>query len=644
MKPMNRPTKDSPLNERLRTAAALAASGGVALAGVGVYRAATKAGQAVEKAGNTVESIGHTAGTVNKAGSAIRRHLTTFPTFKKVASKLHLSGRLRPIEFGFLRRFTPSVAQDRYKKTIHEHEEDRAIGNYVKSAAAGAVLGGALRGRRGLKAGALAGLGTQAAVRTATSGTKDTFGDRAPAAKKIEKIPAAAAATAALIIAAKKAKGRKLMRHSARVRRIELDLVGEGLTAAQKIAAVLKKKASAIPGMAEKLGGKFAAAPLAVKSAAVGGLAFAPLGAAASAIAPDKNTGRVDSAAHGAIKDGLFGAGLYGIAEPLAKKLLRTPHLLSRKVNGRSVIEFKSREEHHSHAEARDAGSRFQDSLKGYIEKSANYRGRPVEATDTPVLRNTLRRAAVVNRVATRGSRLVRDGALAVQGKRRTDARGRPLKYEHEKAYVGNAIKTGVIAGAGLAAAAHLRNNPAHYKEIQAVKRGITGERVARRGPKGTTRYVLPPAPKSRVGKSVVRGATKARGAIKNVARKLFAAERAGVIELDYYGKADWDLRDPRGKSARVFAPGSKTRERRPKKWHEKADTQRKLGGALAVAGTLAGLVVGGKVGARRAERRGAEALAAAKKRRPAWNKGLKRELTPDGPVFHNRKKGRPPA
>jgi len=55
---------------------------------------------------------------------------------------------------------------------------------------------------------------------------------------------------------------------------------------------------------------------------------------------------------------------------------------------------------------------------------------------------------------------------------------------------------------------------------------------------------------------------------------------------------AGWDIRDPRGKSARVFAPGSRQRVRREKEWYEKSDNERKMwkaGVLLAGAAGLAG-------------------------------------------------------
>jgi len=60
---------------------------------------------------------------------------------------------------------------------------------------------------------------------------------------------------------------------------------------------------------------------------------------------------------------------------------------------------------------------------------------------------------------------------------------------------------------------------------------------------------------------------------------------------------AGWDVRDPRGKSARVFAPGSRQRYRRPKEWHEKKENRDKIAAALIATAGIAGLAGGVKIG-----------------------------------------------
>ncbi len=79
--------------------------------------------------------------------------------------------------------------------------------------------------------------------------------------------------------------------------------------------------------------------------------------------------------------------------------------------------------------------------------------------------------------------------------------------------------------------------------------------------------------------------------------KKAFAAALERVTEFDEVAEgAGWDIRDPRGRSARVFAPGSRKRNRREKMWHEKAENERKLWKAAvataAVGGGAAGLVL----------------------------------------------------
>lgn len=71
-----------------------------------------------------------------------------------------------------------------------------------------------------------------------------------------------------------------------------------------------------------------------------------------------------------------------------------------------------------------------------------------------------------------------------------------------------------------------------------------------------------------------------------------------------------WDVRDGRGKSARVFAPGSRPRERREKHWHERAGNMRLIGALATVAAGGAGIAAGSRIGARR----GVQAASAAQR------------------------------
>jgi hypothetical protein len=86
--------------------------------------------------------------------------------------------------------------------------------------------------------------------------------------------------------------------------------------------------------------------------------------------------------------------------------------------------------------------------------------------------------------------------------------------------------------------------------------------------------------------------------AIKTKQKYGFSARLLSLKELDAIAsEAGWDVRDPRGKSVRVFAPGSKRRSRREKEWYERTDNERKLWaaglvGALGVGATGAAMVM----------------------------------------------------
>ncbi len=240
---------------------------------------------------------------------------------------------------------------------------------------------------------------------------------------------------------------------------------------------------------------------------------------------------------------------------------------------------------HHSEAQGRDEANRFKSAMKSYMDKSRTHGGSRVSFTDQAVLRSAWRKAADINRYGTRGTRIASDIHGAATGRAKVDSRGRPLKREWEKQWFKNTVRNTVIAGATLGGAAVLKHNP-KFRAAVAKKT------------KKATKVVRVAAKKA--GKGI-------RKVVKNVANvdKYFAAHPQ-THHFDFRADmAGWDVRDPRGRSARVFAPGARARERRSKRWHEKVDTIRKVAiigtvGALA-GGTLAGLRVGGKNAERRA-------------------------------------------
>lgn len=148
--------------------------------------------------------------------------------FKPKKKKHEMISKLRLIRFqdddygAYMR--PPSRAQvvrDRYMKQIHAREIDRANKHYLRSAGAGAALGLALRKtmplRQAAGVGALAGLGAQYAARRLAKSTKDPFGEETYAGKRLEKAPSIIGAGAAGIIGVRKLlKGIKSVKLSAR--------------------------------------------------------------------------------------------------------------------------------------------------------------------------------------------------------------------------------------------------------------------------------------------------------------------------------------------------------------------------------------------------------------------------------------------
>ncbi len=186
------------------------------------------------------------------------------------------------------------------------------------------------------------------------------------------------------------------------------------------------------------------------------------------------------------------------------------------------------------------------------------------------VLRAALNKGREVQKVGRRAGSLTRDVVDSVAGRPKTDERGRPLKKEWEKSWFRNAAGS-AVAGAGLLAHA------------VAVKR----------------------SPRYRAGVTKVVGGAKAKANalvpglfLAAKVKAICFSRRSRLLQFDSWAEANgWDVRDPRGRSARVFAPGARARTRRGKEWHEKSSNQRLILGGLAVAGTLAGAAIGYKLG-----------------------------------------------
>jgi hypothetical protein len=191
---------------------------------------------------------------------------------------------------------------------------------------------------------------------------------------------------------------------------------------------------------------------------------------------------------------------------------------------------------------------------------------------------NSIAREAKNKRVTVqRGGRLTRDAAAVIQGKERErDASGRIKKREWEKSWFHNkATEIGMTAAGlgGLATVRYANNNP-----DTKIGKAYTNTHASLRATKDGL---------SEIGGNILKGLTKI------TAKRAFSAKLKRLRELDAIAEYEgWDVRDPRGRSARVFAPGSRRRERRPKEWHEKTENERKLWKAGIAAGVLGGVGV----------------------------------------------------
>lgn len=245
-------------------------------------------------------------------------------------------------------------------------------------------------------------------------------------------------------------------------------------------------------------------------------------------------------------------------------------------------------------------------------------------------------KAKVVSRWAGRGSGLLRDVKDTVTGAApRRDASGRTQKKEWQKPWFERHAKelvtTAALVGGGLA----YRRSPMVRQQVdraRAAGEGAMGkvrkwaedrigspsplhvaaapasQRPATTFPKGRA-FVAPPIAGKR---KVAQVADRARrpGALKKgdlyaqppsvkkpwstapgeMPRHMSAAiEHLCIMLDDASADAGWDVRDPRGRSARVFAPGSGRRDRREKRWYEHVGNERKLWAVGLGAAALAG-------------------------------------------------------
>ena len=250
----------------------------------------------------------------------------------------------------------------------------------------------------------------------------------------------------------------------------------------------------------------------------------------------------------------------------------------------------------------------FTGQKKGYVPDGAGKQRElgPDEIGHGQILRSVYNQAAPVAKWGGRVSNLAKDAGKAIRGEKSVDKAGREKKREWEKPWFQRRVKQAAVAGAIGAYGLGLRHN------IKVPVPNALIRKVGAKAGKGFTKDI----PLRDIHRGVIHSVKKKINqflpdAIPNEAAAMLddlmtrlesiserQIQRHFGSGYGYEGAYDagWDVRDPRGKSARVFAPGSRKRERREKKWHEKIDNERKLWGAGLIAASLAGGAVGRKL------------------------------------------------
>jgi hypothetical protein len=517
--------------------------------------------------------------------------------------------------------FTGKVAKDRYIKKIRDEDLDRRDANVLRAGAAGAVAGAVVPHRIRIGKRALIGAGLSAAgvvgVRAVTSRGRDPYGERSRGAKRAEGLPAAAATGAAAVLAARRLKIFSEKRRtpswvkagvSAAASGAALGLIpafrrGTGLKTILKSVGAGAAAGGAIGGGGTAVGTQILGEPRPgegvpiTKRAAVGGAAVGAVGGLAAGLLARKTRagarilvkaskawrpaqwarGRGVLGVAGATGIGTVAGGAAGAFQGAdeGQQVDTLNALKKRKTFSRRVLSvhllgyYNQPREDWSYVKTDGSmgkgrfHARFANPVReafgvGAPKLMPNPDGSPSVISQAQSLRGFYNEGKKVHKWGGRASRLVGDTGSVLAGQpRRRDASGRPVKREWEKSWFKNAVGSAATAG-GLAGAAL----------------------VATKTPFG--RNTVQPALRRVLKKAEDKGF------------KIFSARLLSAKFFDEWANIQgWDVRDPRGKSARVFAPGSRRRVRRPAEWHEKKDGQRKILAGLAVAGTVAGLGAG---------------------------------------------------
>lgn len=218
------------------------------------------------------------------------------------------------------------------------------------------------------------------------------------------------------------------------------------------------------------------------------------------------------------------------------------------------------------------------------------------DVVDLPVRHAQVIRAAVnkgqqIHRTGTRVGNLLKDAGGALTGKPKVDARGRPQKREWEKSWFKNTAGTVATAGALLGHAHLMKRNPGYRNRVAGL---------VKKGKETANQFVPDLFPMSHGPIIDVEAQVMTFG--RSMGKTTALANLVPILFDD--SAPNWDIRDERGRSARVFAPGAKPRQRREKKPHETVGFLRKAAVAGAVLAAAGGGALGYRAGFKRALRK----------------------------------------
>ena len=247
--------------------------------------------------------------------------------------------------------------------------------------------------------------------------------------------------------------------------------------------------------------------------------------------------------------------------------------------------------------------------------------GKPFVMTNHHVLRAAYNEGQKHRVVAQRTYRVGRDLTEVAQGKPKQPGH----KREWEKAWVGNVLTAGAI-GVGALGVVGLRRyarmpgnaNKPLSKMVMKTENKIaeTKDAVVKHAGNfvnsGLDNMGLNEEAHAAAHVAAKTGPKIVASGIKKKKPKVNLASALPLFRFDSTAdERGWDLRDARGKSARVYAPGSKQRFRRPADWHETKNGQRNILIGAGAMGALGAAAIGSTIAYKVAGKKAAESLLA---------------------------------